>query len=324
MSYKLFYLPSPEQRLKKLEGRMNQVAKKENGTELGKIEKVLIGGDLSVLGPDERSIYYNQVCESMGLNPLTRPFEYITLNGKLTFYARKDATEQLRKIHDVSINTMDSKIIEGIFIVTTTASLPSGRKDTSTGAVSIANLKGDALANAFLKAETKSKRRVTLSICGLGMLDETEVETIPKESVPVMSQGHIQSLPPSNNDRRPSEAQLKRLYAISKAAKLTSDEVKDYIFKEFKKESSKDLSLPEYDHVCAAMQAGDLNKIIEEDLCPVFEEGVFGFEDTELGTIAAELTARVDEKKPGVSWAQHLAKKIITPVDAKNDPKYVK
>ena len=30
-----------------------------------------------------------------------------------------------------------------------------------------------------MKAETKAKRRVTLSICGLGMLDETEVESIP-------------------------------------------------------------------------------------------------------------------------------------------------
>ncbi len=30
-----------------------------------------------------------------------------------------------------------------------------------------------------MKAETKSKRRVTLSLCGLGMLDESEVETIP-------------------------------------------------------------------------------------------------------------------------------------------------
>src|SRR5690606_24912460 len=35
------------------------------------------------------------------------------------------------------------------------------------------------LANAYMKAETKAKRRVTLSICGLGWLDETETETIP-------------------------------------------------------------------------------------------------------------------------------------------------
>jgi hypothetical protein len=43
----------------------------------------------------------------------------------------------------------------------------------------VGNLKGDALANALMKAETKAKRRVTLSIAGLGWLDETELETIP-------------------------------------------------------------------------------------------------------------------------------------------------
>ena len=31
----------------------------------------------------------------------------------------------------------------------------------------------------MMKAETKAKRRATLSICGLGLLDETEVSTIP-------------------------------------------------------------------------------------------------------------------------------------------------
>ena len=37
-----------------------------------------------------------------------------------------------------------------------------------------------------MKAVTKAKRRVTLSICGLGMLDETEVESIPgAKAVPV-------------------------------------------------------------------------------------------------------------------------------------------
>jgi hypothetical protein len=46
--------------------------------------------------------------------------------------------------------------------------------------VSIANVNGEARANAMMKAETKAKRRVTLSICGLGMLDETEVESIPE------------------------------------------------------------------------------------------------------------------------------------------------
>jgi len=45
--------------------------------------------------------------------------------------------------------------------------------------VSIAGLRGEAASNAVMKAVTKAKRRVTLSICGLRFLDETEVEDIP-------------------------------------------------------------------------------------------------------------------------------------------------
>lgn len=63
--------------------------------------------------------------------------------------------------------------------MTAQATLPQGRCDESIGAVSIAGLQGEALANAVMKAETKSKRRVTLSICGLAFLDETEVDSIP-------------------------------------------------------------------------------------------------------------------------------------------------
>jgi hypothetical protein len=142
------------------------------------LEKVVIGGDLKDLSPAERVAYYRQVCESIGLNPLTKPFDYITLNGKLTLYARKDATDQLRKRDGVSIvPPLTTQIINDTYIVTAIASV-DGRTDISTGAVSIKNKAGDDLANAMLKAETKAKRRVTLSICGLGMLDETEVADV--------------------------------------------------------------------------------------------------------------------------------------------------
>lgn len=143
------------------------------------LEGVVIGGDLSKLSPEQRLSYYRAVCSSMGLNPLTKPFDYINLSGRLTLYARKDATDQLRKLHDVSITKLERERIDTIYTVTAYAQDKAGRQDSSIGAVNIENLKGDALANAIMKAETKSKRRVTLSICGLGMLDETEIETIP-------------------------------------------------------------------------------------------------------------------------------------------------
>lgn len=152
-------------------------------------EKALLGGDLSKLSSAERLSYYNSVCTSLGLNPLTRPFEYITLNGKLTLYARKDCTEQLRTNRCISVKILSREVVEGVYVVTAQAIETVAhheRTDESIGAVPIANLQGDAKANAMMKAETKAKRRVTLSICGLGMLDELELETIPSVKASIM------------------------------------------------------------------------------------------------------------------------------------------
>lgn len=142
-------------------------------------EAVIAKGDLAKLTPSERTSYYQAVCESVGLNPLTQPLAYITLNGKLTLYALRGATDQLRAKHNVSVVEMSEAERDGVYIVTVKVRNADGRTDMARGAVTIGNLKGDALANAMMKAETKAKRRATLSICGLGMLDETEVETVP-------------------------------------------------------------------------------------------------------------------------------------------------
>ena len=146
---------------------------------LAKLEDVLVNGDLQSLNPMDRVMYYKKVCESVGLNPLTKPFEYIRLNGKLTLYARRDATDQLRSIHGISIKITARDKHEDIYVVTAQASNKDGRCDESVGAVSLAGLKGEALANAIMKCETKAKRRATLSIAGLGLLDENETTTIP-------------------------------------------------------------------------------------------------------------------------------------------------
>ena len=143
------------------------------------IEAALMEGDLAKLSAAQRGAYYHSVCQSLGLNPLTQPFAYIRLNGKLTLYARRDATDQIRAIHKVSVQIVSRERQEDVYIVTAHASLPDGRTDESIGAVPIKGLAGDNLANALMKAETKAKRRVTLSIVGLGWLDENEVMTVP-------------------------------------------------------------------------------------------------------------------------------------------------
>src|SRR5262245_34444504 len=62
------------------------------------IEAVVVKGDLAQLSAEDRTAYYRAVCESTGLNPLTQPFGYIVLQGRLTLYALKAATDQLRKL----------------------------------------------------------------------------------------------------------------------------------------------------------------------------------------------------------------------------------
>jgi len=161
------------------------------------IEGVVVQGDLSKLSPEQRVVYYRNVCNSLGLNYLTRPFDYITLNGKLTLYARKDATDQLRRSYGISIGAPDIKFQEDWIIVTVTAKDKAGREDSDIGVVSKKDMRGD-FGNALMKAVTKAKRRVTLSICGLGWSDETEVEAIPdaKPVVVDIETGEIQQPEP--------------------------------------------------------------------------------------------------------------------------------
>lgn len=142
------------------------------------LEAYIAAGDIGKLGPEQRIALYRAVCDSLGLNPLTQPFQYLTLSGKTILYATKSCTEQLRSIHGVSVVRMEREIIGDILTVTVAVTERTGREDISTGSVSLAGLKGENLSNAHMKAETKAKRRATLSICGLAVLDETEVESI--------------------------------------------------------------------------------------------------------------------------------------------------
>jgi hypothetical protein len=145
------------------------------------LERILLTGDLSKLSPSDRVLYYRWVCESLGLNPLTRPFDYIVLNGRLVLYAKRDATDQLRRLHRINITVTGREQLGDLYVVTARATTAEGRTDEEIGAVATGGLRGDALANACMKATTKAKRRVTLSICGLGWLDETETETLHPE-----------------------------------------------------------------------------------------------------------------------------------------------
>jgi hypothetical protein len=142
------------------------------------IYAVVTAGDMAELTEQQRTTYYRLFCESLGLNPVTQPFGYFKQNNKLTLYAKKDATEQLRAKRKISLRILDQQEAGGLYIVTISAETQDGRIDTDVGAVPLP-VGGEPRANAIMKAFTKAKRRVTLSICGLGISDESELSSIP-------------------------------------------------------------------------------------------------------------------------------------------------
>jgi hypothetical protein len=204
--------------------------------DIAPIERVLIQGDLSQLKPEERVAYVKAVCDSLGINWLTRPFEYLELPDPAdkrrkitTLYARKDCTDQLRNRNAASSKIVNREVVEGVYIVTARATC-GNREEESIGAVPLVKeggkwknngernvfepdgtfipLRPEERANAMMKAETKAKRRATLSLFGLGFTDESEIETIRGARVVDDMEGKLLAAPapekgPAASERSP-------------------------------------------------------------------------------------------------------------------------
>lgn len=180
------------------------------------LSKVLLRGDLSGLTDAEKFRYAMGFAEAVGLNPATMPFQILSLQGKERLYADKGTAEQLRASRGLSFGKPEFRYLPDDGIVAVDISITDGtRTDYEEGAVYVGGLQGEALANARMKALTKAKRRATLSFCGLGMLDETEVETIAgAETTPV----------PAEPAGRCSEAQIATIRTMSRSHVVTEGE----------------------------------------------------------------------------------------------------
>ena len=150
------------------------------------LEKVILNADLSSLTGEQRVNYYMQVCNQYGLDAFTRPFEYIKLNNKLTLYATKACAAALIELKSISTRIVSQEQFQDVFVVTCEATRKDENGNTQVaqdiGVVPIANLKGDQLGNAMMKASTKAKRRTVLNMAGLGQTDETEIQSIANTS----------------------------------------------------------------------------------------------------------------------------------------------
>jgi hypothetical protein len=142
-------------------------------------ESMVIRGDVSGLGPSQRIALYLATCRELGLNPKAQPFTFLKLNGKEVMYAGRGCTDQLARLHHVTREMIDGpKVIDlagtKLVYAVAKATLPGGRFETATATVPLVDP-----VNVLMKCETKAKRRATLALLGLAMLDEMELETIP-------------------------------------------------------------------------------------------------------------------------------------------------
>jgi len=158
------------------------------------LERVLIIGDLKDLSPEQRVEYARSMGRSLGFNMLTRPFDYILFREfdggpeRLELYLNARGAAQLRKIHRISIvpGSLKRVIHDEHCMVSVDVRDGWGTTDSATGSLTLYKFKnkekvplmGREWDNAIMKCETKAKRRATLSICGLAMLDDSQLDTM--------------------------------------------------------------------------------------------------------------------------------------------------
>lgn len=229
------------------------------------LSRLVVQGDLSKLTEAQKVEYYTSLCHATGLSPVSQPFAYLRLSGKEVLYATKSATDQLRKVYGASVSISARETIGDVYVVTAKASVGS-RTDESTGAVSIAGLRGDSLANAFMKAETKAKRRVTLSLFGLGMLDESEIETIPGAQVaPAAPVAVTHEVQVSSEVQPPSESVLRKPYfAQIRASGWEKPQLSQYCKAAFDCYSAVFLTLDQLKTLAAVVQSSDYETAMAE------------------------------------------------------------
>lgn len=153
--------------------------------------------DLSKLAPRQRVGLVLALCKSLALNPLSRPFEFLVLDGKVTLYATKSATEQLGRLHQISVKRTREANVGDLHVVEVEGRQPNGRTSFATKYVSLRDGRGNPLAgqklgDAYAKAETGAKRRLILSMVGLaGLPDDDEAGGRPARRIWMDADGNL-------------------------------------------------------------------------------------------------------------------------------------
>lgn len=184
--------------------------------------QILVDGDLEKLNPEQRLQYYAMKCEAAGLDPRSQPFLFVRLQGKLVLYATKSATQQLCGRNKISTEILGSNTDGGMIEYRVRAKRPDGQFADEIGVVPEA--RGNEGANARMKALTKAKRRAVLALCGLEVMDESELPEGAQTVQADLGSATAKAVPPYMDADKAS-----RLRAICTANKIPTEVVKAQI-----------------------------------------------------------------------------------------------
>lgn len=164
---------------------------------------ILATGDLAKLSNEQRVALYLEQCRSLGLNSLSRPFDWLMLDGRLVLYPNKSCAEQLGRNHQISIKVIRREVVGDLFVCEVEGRRPNGVTNQASKYVPLTGysqargeyrLRGKDLANAFAKAETGAKRRLVLSMIGLSSPPDAD-ELDSARFVVVDGQGRVLDQP---------------------------------------------------------------------------------------------------------------------------------
>jgi len=166
------------------------------------MREFVMTGDLSAIAKQDRPGLVMALCRYIGVDPIERPFSVFKDGKREVLYANRACTSALCRVRRISreVIAVEEKTIAGqlvIFAKARATMLSTGRYDESTGVVPVMVddkvwdeqarrkvSKGwrmpdpNEAANLPMKAETKAKRRAVLDLVGLGLTDESEIDTI--------------------------------------------------------------------------------------------------------------------------------------------------
>lgn len=152
------------------------------------LSKIILKGDWKDLTPAQRVEGYIALCRSLGLNPLTKPFDLLEMRDRTTLYLNSAGGAQLGALHKASyhITRVETEpVADTVMLVRAYVKvrLPDGRENEDVGIKTCNPKDVNDYIRAYKSAITNGRLRAIKGLIGLNVVVEGDEEEIPEARV---------------------------------------------------------------------------------------------------------------------------------------------